>query len=231
MVANQSLFVYFSDAGPVVKVVMLILLAASIISWTYIFQRAMYLKKVKKESRNFEDKFWSGGKLTDLYSQLSSSEQPLSGNALIFHDGFKEYLRLSKQSELSSEQVMDGVQRAMRIASNREYEQMESNLPFLASVGSTSPYIGLFGTVWGIMTSFHALGNVQTATIAMVAPGISEALIATAMGLFAAIPAVLAYNRYTATVERLSQHFETFQEELSSILHRQTHGLGAHHEA
>ena len=221
MVVDQSLWVYFTDAGAVVKTVMLILLAASIISWTFIFQRFNFFKHSRQTLARFEDKFWSGSDLNTLYTELEKKAYQRTGIAHIFHAGFKEFLRSRQQSGVQAAVVVENVQRAMRIANARETEKLEAHLPFLASVGSVSPYIGLFGTVWGIMTSFHALSGVQQATIAMVAPGISEALIATAMGLFAAIPAVLAYNRYSSQVERIMNQYETFQEEFSSILHRQ----------
>ena len=220
MVANQSLWIYFVDAGMVVKTVMLILLAVSLLSWTLIFQRGLYIKKVREAIERFEDKFWSGSDLSSLYNELNTKNDEQDGMAVIFKAGFKEFARL-QQAEPKSDLTAMSVQRAMRIAAARETDKLETHLAILASIGSTSPYIGLFGTVWGIMTSFHALGSVQQATIAMVAPGISEALIATAMGLFAAIPAVLAYNRYSNTVERLINQYDTFQEEFSSILERQ----------
>lgn len=227
MEPNQSILVYFLNAGLVVKLVMGILLAASIVSWTFIFQRAMSLKKAKKDMLQFEERFWSSGDLTVLYNQVDKFDKEKTGLNGIFYSGFKEFLRLKRQHQPDKTAIMDGVQRAMRIAYSREQEALENHLPFLASVGSTSPYIGLFGTVWGIMTSFQALSSsTQQATIAMVAPGISEALIATAMGLFAAIPAVLAYNRYSSQVETLMNHYETFQEEFSNILHRETHTTG-----
>lgn len=222
MVVDQSLWMYFTDAGAVVKAVMLILLAASIISWTFILQRFSYFKRSTRAIKQFEDQFWSGADLNKLYSEIDKKNEEHLGLSHIFHAGFKEFLRLRQQAGISRDAIIEGVQRAMRIASARENEKLELHLPFLASVGSVSPYIGLFGTVWGIMTSFHALGSVQQATIAMVAPGISEALIATAMGLFAAIPAVLAYNRYSSQVERLQNNFETFQDEFSNILQRQS---------
>lgn len=221
MNANQSLWVIFADASLVVKAVMLLLLAASIISWTFIFQRWIYLKNLNQSLSEFENKFWSGRDLTQLYEATRDDD---NGLAEIFQAGYKEFTRLRKQATMANTYLIEGVQRAMRIAYAREVDKLEQHLPFLASVGSVSPYVGLFGTVWGIMNALHALGNVQQATIAMVAPGISETLIATAMGLFAAIPAVLAYNRYNSRVERLLNQYETFQEEFSSILQRQLAG-------
>ena len=199
-----------------------LLLAASIVSWTFIFQRAMFLKQAKASMKQFEERFWSSGDLSVLYNQVDKFDKEKTGLTGIFYAGFKEFLRLKHQGQTSKSVIMEGVQRSMRIAYAREQEELESHLPFLASVGSTSPYVGLFGTVWGIMTSFQSLTNsTQQATIAMVAPGISEALIATAMGLFAAIPAVLAYNRYSSQVEVLMNNYETFQEEFANILHRE----------
>jgi biopolymer transport protein TolQ len=217
-----SLWGFIANAGPVVRAVMVLLALASMASWTFIFQRAMFFKQAKQNLKNFENHFWSGADLGKLYSDLSRRKEDLTGLAGIFHAGFKEYMRLSQQAD--PKMVMEGCQRAMRVAQAREQDKLEQHLAFLATVGSTSPYVGLFGTVWGIMTSFQALGAVQQATISMVAPGISEALIATAMGLFAAIPAVIGYNRYCADVERLSNQYNTFQDEFSAILQRQAHG-------
>lgn len=216
---NQSLWVVFADASIVVKLVMLLLLSASVLSWTFIFQRWFYLKNLDQSINDFESEFWSGRELNQLYENHRLAKD--NGMSEIFHAGFKEFMRLRNQVKLSNVHLIEAVQRSMRIAYSREVEKLEQHLSFLGSVGSVSPYIGLFGTVWGIMNSLHALGNVQQATIAMVAPGISETLIATAMGLFAAIPAVLAYNRFSNKVERLLNQYETFQEEFSSILQHQ----------
>ncbi|MGB6977536.1 MAG: protein TolQ [Gammaproteobacteria bacterium] len=223
MTTDTTLWSYVANAGTVVKIVMLLLILASIISWTFILQRGLFLRAANTNSRRFEDQFWSGGDLNKLYLELVQRKDQLSGLASIFYAGFKEFTRLSQQTNITPEALLKGSQRAMRVAQAREVDQLERHLPFLATVGSTSPYVGLFGTVWGIMTAFHALGAVQQATIAMVAPGISEALIATAMGLFAAIPAVIAYNRYSAGAERLANHYETFQEEFAGILQREGH--------
>lgn len=225
MGADQSLLSYFINAGPVVKFVMLLLLVASVASWTLIFQRGSFLKKARQSIIEFEDLFWSGTDLSKVYDELSAEPGQSEGMESIFLAGFHEFIRIRKQAGATPAIILEGTQRAMRIACSHEMDKLEQHLSFLATVGSTSPYVGLFGTVWGIMTSFHALGNMQqaTATISMVAPGISEALIATAMGLFAAIPAVIAYNRFANEVERLLNHYETFQEEFSSILYRQAH--------
>lgn len=217
---DHSVLSYFTSASMVVKIVMLLLLAASVVSWTFILQRGSALSQTQTLLSRFEKRFWSGVDLHKLYQELDTRKT--HGIEAIFHSGFREYLRLAKQlGTQSHDQLLEGVQRAMRIAYARELDQLERNLNFLATVGSTSPYVGLFGTVWGIMTVFHALGDVQQPSIALVAPGISEALVATAMGLFAAIPAVIAYNRYSSRVDRLLDRYQTFQEEFSAILFRQ----------
>jgi len=218
--ADLSMITLISEASLVVKLVMLALLAISIYSWLLIFKKRNELIQAKQDADSFEDKFWSGNELNKLYEDISSRPHASRGMEGIFEVGFKEFVRL-KKSASESGMVLDGAQRVMRISLAREVDQLEMSLPFLATAGSTSPYIGLFGTVWGIMNSFRALGNVQQATLGMVAPGIAEALIATAMGLFAAIPAVIAYNRYSHEVERLINRYDTFLEEFSSILQRQ----------
>ena len=209
-----------SEASFLVKLVMLSLLAISLYSWLLIFRKREELSQAKADADSFEDKFWSGNELNKLYEDISSRPHASRGMEGIFEVGFKEFVRL-KKSAPEQALVLEGAQRVMRISLAREIDQLEMSLPFLATAGSTSPYIGLFGTVWGIMNSFRALGNVQQATLGMVAPGIAEALIATAMGLFAAIPAVIAYNRYSHEVERLINRYDTFLEEFSSILQRQ----------
>ncbi|MBU0744995.1 MAG: protein TolQ [Gammaproteobacteria bacterium] len=221
MTHEPSIWSFVANAGPIVKLVMLLLLAASLWSWTIIFQRFFFLKDAGLAVKKFEKKFWSGGDLNKFYAELSIRQDELHGLENIFHAGFSEYFRLKKQSTVNADAIIDASQRAMRIALAKEIALLEQHLSFLATVGSTSPYVGLFGTVWGIMTSFRALSSVQQATMAMVAPGISEALIATAMGLFAAIPAVISYNRYASEVEKLANLYDTFREEFSSILHRQ----------
>ncbi len=224
MIVEASLWSFIADAGPVVKCVMLILMAASIASWTIIIQRARLLKATHLSVTNFERRFWSGVDLNQLFQQLSTKPEDLSGLAAIFYAGFNEFTRLRRQSGINPAAIMEGVQRAMRIAQAHDVDNLERHLSFLATVGSTSPYVGLFGTVWGIMSSFRALSAVQQATISMVAPGISEALIATAIGLFAAIPAVIAYNYFANALERLTNSYDTFQQEFSNVLHRQAHG-------
>jgi biopolymer transport protein TolQ len=189
-----------------------------------ILDRGRVLGKARRNANAFEERFWSGGDLSALYKDLSAKERTNQGLAAIFRAGFQEYVRLRKIEGNDMMAVLQGAERSMRVALSREMDRLESNLPFLATVGSTSPYVGLFGTVWGIMHAFHALGNVDQATLALVAPGISEALVATAIGLFAAIPAVVAYNRYSNQVERLNNRYEEFMEEFSTLLQRQGRG-------
>ncbi|MEE9342101.1 MAG: protein TolQ [Gammaproteobacteria bacterium] len=221
MSADLSFSHLVMGASPVVQLVMLLLLVVSLMSWTMIFRKRSRLNKARRNADKFEERFWSGGDLNALYREISpASPDSLSGQAHIFVNGFKEYARLSKKTSVDPMSVLAGAQRSMRVALSREIDDLETHLSFLATVGSTSPYVGLFGTVWGIMNAFIGLGNVQQATLAMVAPGIAEALIATAMGLFAAIPAVIAYNRYSNDVERLENRYDNFLEEFSSILQR-----------
>jgi biopolymer transport protein TolQ len=220
-----SIFSLIAGASLLVQLVMLILFLASIVSWVMIVQRATYQGRVKSALDNFEDQFWSGVDLTQLYRKGndSAAQGKVEGVEMIFRAGYKEFSRLRQQEKVDADTVMEGTQRAMRVALAREQEKLDTNLPFLASVASVSPYIGLFGTVWGIMNSFRGLANTTQAPLATVAPGISEALVATAMGLFAAIPAVLAYNRFSARAESLANSYETFAEEFSAILIRQLH--------
>lgn len=224
MSADLSLISLFLQASLLVQAVMVLLLVISIISWGQIIAKWRFLKATREEVDAFEDRFWSGIDLVELYKQLTKQPGEASGVAALFEAGFGEFIRLRKQGVQDPMAVVEGTQRSMRGALNREVDELETNLSFLATVGSTSPYIGLFGTVWGIMNSFRALGSVQQATLAMVAPGIAEALIATAMGLFAAIPAVIAYNRFASDVERLVSRYETFLEEFSTLLQRQGRG-------
>jgi len=223
---DLSIWSLIVNASLVVQAVMFILFLASAVSWWMIGQRALFLSQAKKSHEQFEKKFWSGVDLSQLFREGNNHQddaESLAGVESIFRAGFKEFTRLRQQVGADPDAVMEGTQRAMRVALSRSEEKLEAHLAFLASVGSTSPYIGLFGTVWGIMNSFRGLANVHQATLATVAPGISEALVATAMGLFAAIPAVLAYNRFSARVDALVGRYETFSEEFSSILHRQVH--------
>nr|WP_282446675.1 protein TolQ [Shewanella sp. 1CM18E] len=221
--ADISFIGLFLQASLLVKFVMLTLLGLSIVSWAVILQRRKLLTAAKTDALKFEDKFWSGVDLNKLYQELSARQDSNTGLEALFVSGFKEYARLNKLNGRVPEAVMDGSYRAMRVSLSRELEKLETHLPLLATIGSTSPYIGLFGTVWGIMNSFIALGAVENATLAMVAPGIAEALIATAMGLFAAIPAVIAYNRFSTQVEKIEMSYANFMEEFSSILHRQAY--------
>jgi biopolymer transport protein TolQ len=219
---DLSIVSLITDASLLVKLVMLALLVISILSWTIVFKKRTELNNAKHDADSFEDKFWSGNELNKLYEDISARPYSSRGMEGIFEVGFKEFVRLKKTVN-DPQTVLEGAQRVMRISLAREVDQLEISLPFLATAGSISPYVGLFGTVWGIMNSFMALGEVQQATLSMVAPGIAEALIATAMGLFAAIPAVVAYNQYSTQVERLISRYDTFLEEFSSILQRQ-HG-------
>jgi biopolymer transport protein TolQ len=214
-----SIFDLISNASLLVQVVMALLAIASVASWMMIFQRWFFLRRVQSELDAFEDHFWSGIDLRQLYDELDSAAD-LNGIESIFVGGFREFTRLTEQSGAELDSIMQGVQRAMRITLNREEERVSQHLAFLATVGSTSPYVGLFGTVWGIMNSFRSLANMSQATLASVAPGISEALVATAMGLFAAIPAVIGYNRFSARVEVLMKRYEAFADEVTSVLQR-----------
>ncbi|MBN1237790.1 MAG: protein TolQ [Gammaproteobacteria bacterium] len=207
------------DASPVVQAVLLLLLIASIASWAVIIEKRRLLKQATGSADEFEASFWSGGDLARLYREVSGGEESALGMAGIFESGFREFGRL-RQEGLGADQVVEGARRSMHVSQLREMDRLENNLSFLATVSNTSPYVGLFGTVWGIMSAFYSLGNLQSATIAVVAPHISEALIATAMGLFAAIPAGIAYNRYADQVSRLEVRYDTFMEELSAILQR-----------
>jgi len=208
------------NASIVVQLVMAILAMASLVSWVLIFQRAFLLSSVKRLATNFENEFWSGQDLRAIFLEIENSETEIIGIEHLFQAGFKEFTRSKQQYGNQAERIMQNVQRAMRVALAREEERLEGALAFLATVGSTSPYIGLFGTVWGIMNSFRGLAMSNQASLSVVAPGISEALIATAIGLFAAIPAVIAYNRYSAQVEVMMNRFETFSDEFSAILNR-----------
>ncbi len=223
MEADMSLLGLVTRASILVQIVMLILLSASVLSWIVIVLKFKVLKIAKADAIRFEDQFWSGINLSDLYQQVKRKANESRGLARIFESGFAEYVR-TRKSKSNTEMMLAGVQRSMKVAVAREEDYLDSHLSLLATIGSISPYIGLFGTVWGIMRSFIALGAVEHASLSMVAPGIAEALIATAMGLFAAIPAVIAYNRYAEKVDRLSSTYENFAEEFATILQRQSHG-------
>ena len=211
------------NASVIVQLVMALLVLASVLSWTIIFDRSRVLKKAQREAEEFENHFWSGGDLGELYRAVDRDRDSLRGAGAIFHAGFREFARLRENSGIEAMDLVEAARRAMRVALSREMDTLETHLSFLATVGSTSPFVGLFGTVWGIMNAFHALGNVKQATLNLVAPGIAEALIATAMGLFAAIPAVVAYNKYANSVQRLENRYDDFVEEFSNILQRQAH--------
>ena len=221
---NEGLSIWslISEATIPVQLVMLLLVAASLASWVIIFQRLITLRAAREELEHFEDDFWSGEDLRVIYQEATGREDGVvhPGGEQIFVAGFREFTRLSTSPGIDPELVMQGVSRAMRVALMREEERLSSNLPFLATVGSTSPYVGLFGTVWGIMNSFRELATVSQASLATVAPGISEALIATAIGLFAAIPAVVGYNRFAASVDGLMNRYDSFADEFASILQR-----------
>ena len=207
------------EASIPVQFVLGLLAFASITSWAIIFSKRMMITRARREADQFESSFWSGGDLAQLYRAIES-RGGATGMASIFEFGFREFARLRQQVSVPADQLLEGARRAMRVAQLKEIDRLEHNLSTLATVGSTSPYVGLFGTVWGIMSAFSSLGNVQQATLAMVAPGIAEALIATAIGLFAAIPAVIAFNRYADQVGRLEVRYDAFTEEFSSILQR-----------
>lgn len=223
MTEQISIFELVVNASPLVQFVMLLLAAASVASWVLIFQRWFALNREQREIEDFEEEFWTGVELAELKAEIDGQEGEPTGIESVFLAGFDEYQRLGAQPGTDPDAVMQNVQRAMRVALNRQEERLAKHLPFLATVGSTSPYVGLFGTVWGIMNSFRSLANMTQATLAAVAPGISEALVATAMGLFAAIPAVIGYNRFAARVELLMKRTEAFADELTAILHRAAH--------
>ncbi len=206
-----------------VQLVMVLLLVASVASWMIIFRKKRVLDRTARETERFEEKFWSGMDLGKLYTDASARSREIGGLEAIFEAGFREFNRIRQRRGVDARSQLEGAQRAMRASASREVDALEHNLEFLANVGSISPYVGLFGTVWGIMISFQSLAKMKEATIATVAPGISEALIATAMGLFAAIPAVWAYNRFATQVDRLAVRYDAFAEEFSSILQRQAH--------
>ena len=217
---DLSLLSLITGASLPVQGVMMILLLSSLVSWWYIFLKLMMLSGAAAEAESFEQAFWHGGDLGKLYETVTAGRRSTQGLASIFEAGYKEFARLKKQGVTETSDLTEAARRAMRAAYNREIDELEAHLPFLASVGSVSPYIGLLGTVWGIMNAFRGLANVAQATLAHVAPGIAEALIATAIGLFAAIPAVVAYNRFTSNVDRLAVRYESFIDEFTNILQR-----------
>jgi len=217
---DHSLLTLIWNASLPVQLVMLILLGASVMSWALMYVKRSYIRESQVEAKDFEGRFWSGINLSELFGQLSQRQQRRFGLEAIFENGFREFAR-ARKAELENSDSVNSAHRAMKVAMAREVEMLENNLTFLATVGSVSPYVGLFGTVWGIMESFRALAGVQQATLAMVAPGISEALIATAMGLLAAIPAVVAYNKFSSEIDTMIVRYENFLEEFTGILQRQ----------
>ena len=218
---DMSILHLILEASAVVQLVMALLVGVSLMSWYYIAMKWFAIKQAQRKTEEFERDFWSGGDLNNLYQSAINDRHNAGSMERIFEAGFREFTKLRGQKHLDSKDVVDGSRRAMRATYQREMDGLEAHLAFLASVGSVSPYIGLFGTVWGIMHAFRALGNVGQATLASVAPGIAEALVATAIGLFAAIPAVLAYNRFSHDVDRIAVRYESFMEEFSNILQRQ----------
>ena len=217
---DMSIVSLVTQASIVVQIVLALLLLVSLMSWTYIFKKYFDVKRAQRQTGRFEEDFWSGGDLNDLYARVNNRRDQVGALGRVFEAGMREFLKFRQQKSDSGAQL-DAARRAMRAAFQREMDALEAHLSFLASVGSVSPYVGLFGTVWGIMNAFRGLANVQAATLAHVAPGIAEALVATAIGLFAAIPAVIAYNRFIHETDRLAIRFENFIEEFSNILQRQ----------
>ncbi|MFO7581386.1 protein TolQ [Guyparkeria sp.] len=224
MNSEPSVVELITGASLPVQLVLIILVLASIASWALIIHKARVYKRAVARVRRFEGSFWAGGSLNDFYDRISREARAREGHEAVFEAGFREFQRLRQAEERSHGQIIDGVERAMNVAQNRQIDQLEEGVPFLATVGSVSPYVGLFGTVWGIMSAFMNLGTMQSATLAAVAPPIAEALIATAMGLFAAIPAVIAYNRYTQRIDWLSGRYENFIDEFLGLLQRQLGG-------
>lgn len=220
---DLSIFYLITQASLMVQLVMLILLVASVMSWTFILSKRKELKRALQVTEQFETEFWSGGDLSDLYKQITADDSQAEGIEKIFIAGYKEFSRMHSVQGMQTTAKVENAQRVMRIELARELDRLDESLPFLATVGSTSPYVGLFGTVWGIMNSFRSLSSVKQATLAQVAPGIAEALVATAIGLFAAIPAVVAYNRFATGADRLAGRYELFIEEFVVLLQRQAY--------
>ncbi|MDX1341545.1 protein TolQ [Reinekea sp. G2M2-21] len=227
MAEQLSYWQLIVDASLLVKLVMLTLVGLSVATWVFIFERRNVMNDTLKKFTAFEERFWSGIDLAHLYRQINANPEDNNAGEAVFRAGFKEFSRMRQQNVTDADGIMAGCQRAMRVAVSKEGERLDAHLSFMATVGSTSPYIGLFGTVWGIMNAFLGLASVTQVSLATVAPGIAEALIATAMGLFAAIPAVIAYNRYSARSDKIMTNLEMFAEEFSAILHRQAHLLAS----
>lgn len=224
MNSDLSVIELILTASVPVQAVLVILLLASVVSWALIFHKSAVFRRARKGARVFEESFWAGGSLNEFYDRISREARPREGHEAIFEAGFREFQRLRRNEDRDPVEVVNGVERAMRVASNRQLNKLEESLPFLATTGSVSPYIGLFGTVWGIMVAFMNLGGMHSATLAVIAPPIAEALIATAMGLFAAIPAVIFYNKYTGQVDLLAGHYDDFIDEFLGLLTRQLGG-------
>src|SRR5262245_20562144 len=231
MSADLSPLELVLHASLIVQIVMGLLLLASVVSWSIMLRKRAELRRARADADRFEEVFWSGGDLSAMFKAIDQSRRVTRGMESIFESGFREFSRLRQQGAMGSGLLIEGSRRGMKVALLRESDRLEHSLAMLATIGSTSPYVGLFGTVWGIMNAFHGLGNVQQATLAMVAPGIAEALIATAMGLFAAIPAVIADNRYADQVSRIELRYDTFVEELSTILQRHASAPRGSHAA
>ena len=229
MSASQdlSLLSLLTQASVLVQLVMALLLGMSLVSWWFIFRKMFIIRHALRRAEEFERSFWSGADLGTLYQTATANRNDAGSLERIFESGFREFVKLRKQTGINLSVLMDGTRRAMRATYQRELDFLEAHLSYLATVGSVSPYIGLFGTVWGIMNAFRGLANVGQATLAHVAPGIAEALVATAMGLFAAIPAVIAFNHYVRHIERLSTRYDSFMEEFSNILQRQANAAPA----
>jgi len=220
MTGEMNLLDLVLDASLIVQIVLGLLLVASVVSWAIMLRKRAELRRARSDADRFEEVFWSGGDLTAMFKAIDQGRRVTKGMESIFESGFREFSRMRQQGGVSSAQLIEGSRRGMRVALLKESDRLEQGLSMLATIGSTSPYVGLFGTVWGIMSAFYGLGNVQQATLGMVAQPIAEALIATAMGLFAAIPAVIAYNRYADQTSRIELRYDTFVEELSTILQR-----------
>jgi biopolymer transport protein TolQ len=221
---DLSIIVLVANASLLVKLIMGMLLFLSVMSWWFIFRKWFVLRDAEKKAEDFERTFWSGSDLNSLYQSVVSARRASGTMERVFEAGFREFVKLKRQTGMTVAVVMDGTRRGMRATYQREMDRLEAHLAFLATVGAVSPYVGLLGTVWGIMNAFRGLANVERATLANVAPGIAEALIATAIGLFAAIPAVVAFNYYSRHIERLATRFDSFMEEFSNILQRQGSG-------
>ncbi|MBK2124111.1 protein TolQ [Fangia hongkongensis] len=223
MANNLSFWHLIANADIVVQLIMLILVVGSVWSWAIMIQRYQVTKQAKLEAKRFAREFWSSGNISKIYQKLSANKTQVKGMSYLFSCGFREFLRLRKQGNLHGDVVLEGVERSMRVAMMQESEKLEHQISLLGTIGSIAPYVGLLGTVWGIMASFTALGGVEQATLSMVAPHIAEALIATALGLFVAIPAVVGYNRFSKSVDAVLLEYENFQDELCTLLYREAY--------